>query len=550
MLNQVIVTAAQMQAIESLMFAAGMPVAALMEKVAEAIARRLAEIYPIATHQQVGILVGAGHNGGDALVVARELWHLGREVKIFSPLETSKHKPLTRVHRCYAQSLGIPFVDLADLKTCDLLVDGLFGFGLTREIQGELAEIINSVNTWSIPVLSIDLPSGLHTDTGAVMGTAICATHTLCLGLWKRGLFAETSLAYVGQCDRIDFHIPLEFVKQVLGESHLEWRIEPERIFYSQTHSKLYNNKLPIQNKSEKSLEKLLPIARSIAAHKYQIGHLLLIVGSQTYAGAALLAAIGAKASGVGMLTIAVPNSLRMTILAQVPDALVIGCPETESGAIAQLPELEMRKYQAIAWGCGLSLDFGRMDSSAIVDCILNAFCPLVIDADGLTILAKLGSDSFQDASRRLLARSKTTILTPHWGEFCRLFPDLQIQDRLTAVHSAALQTGTTILLKGARTAISGSEDSDGCKRDRIWVNPESTAALARGGSGDVLAGLIGGLLAQGMSAENAAIAATVWHSQTAIWLAQQRTEMGVDPLALAQNLLPFLALNINDRSH
>jgi ADP-dependent NAD(P)H-hydrate dehydratase / NAD(P)H-hydrate epimerase len=516
MLNQAIVTAEQMQAIESLMFAAGMPVAALMEKVAGAIARRLSEIYPITSHRQVGILVGSGHNGGDALVVARELWHQGREVKIYAP--TSKSKPLTRVHRCYAKSLGIPFVDLEDLKTCDLLVDGLFGFGLTRDIQAELAGAIAIVNSWEIPILSIDLPSGLNTDTGAVMGTVIKATHTLCLGLWKRGLFAESSLFYVGQVERLDFDIPLAFVQQILGETHPDWRITPKQVFRSLA---------PSQISIGDEASGLLPIPRAIATHKYQIGHLLLIVGSQTYGGAALLAALGAKASGVGMLTIAVPHSLRLLILAQVPDALVIGCPETDTGAIAQLPEIAMSKYQAIVCGCGLSVA-----ASAIVDQVLKASCPLVLDADGLTILAKLGIE-------RLKSRSASTILTPHWGEFCRLFPDLQSEDRLTAVSEAVSQTGATILLKGARTAISFSDNSDHLQ---TWVNPESTPALARGGSGDVLAGLVGGLLAQNMTSGKAAIAGTVWHSQTAIWLTNQRTEMGVDPLTLAQNLLPFLS--------
>ncbi|CAN1210615.1 NAD(P)H-hydrate dehydratase [Tumidithrix helvetica PCC 7403] len=522
MLNQVIVTADRMRAIESLMFAAGMPVAALMEKVAGLIAQRLAEIYPIAAYRRVGILVGSGHNGGDALVVARELWHRGREVKIYSTL--TKHKPLTRVHRCYAQSLGIPFVDLEELKTCDLIVDGLFGFGLERNIEGELAGIIDKVNTWGIPILSIDLPSGIHTDTGAVMGVAIRATHTLCLGLWKRGLFAESTLSYFGQVDRLDFDIPESMVRQVLGDAHAEWRIDPKQIF-----------RHPSQSSRGNPASSCLPIPRAITTHKYQVGHLLLIVGSQTYGGAALLAALGAKASGVGMLTIAVPESLRSMVLAQVPDALVMGCPETDTGAIAGLPELDLQKYQAIACGCGLSLE-----TKAIVDRVLRAPCPLVLDADGLTLLASLGIE-------HLKVRSQATILTPHWGEFGRLFPELKLEDRLTAVQRAVSQTGATILLKGARTAISfcdrlATSSLEGSEHQQTWVNPESTPALARGGSGDVLAGVIGGLLAQGMTGGNAAIAGTVWHSQTAIWLAKQRTEMGVDPLALAQNLLSFLA--------
>jgi NAD(P)H-hydrate epimerase len=273
-----------------------------------------------------------------------------------------------------------------------------------------------------------------------------------------------------------------------------------------------------------------LPIARNPIAHKYEVGHLLLVVGSQKYGGAALLAAMGAKATGVGMLSIAVPNSLKSLILAQVPDALVIGCPETESGAIASLPDLDLQKYQALACGCGLSVE-----AFPIVEQVLNSDRPLVLDADGLNALASMGKSQI---TPKLNQRTSALIMTPHWGEFCRLFPELSEVERLEALQTAVNQTQATILLKGARTAISFPHGAT----SQTWINPESTSALARGGSGDVLAGLIGGMLGQGLMANDAAIAATVWHSQTAIWLASQRTEMGVDPVTLAQNLLPFLS--------
>jgi NAD(P)H-hydrate epimerase len=171
------------------------------------------------------------------------------------------------------------------------------------------------------------------------------------------------------------------------------------------------------------------------------------------------------------------------------------------------------------------------------VEQVVNSDRPLVLDADGLNALASIGKSQIIE---KLNQRSSSIILTPHWGEFCRLFPDLQEVERLEALQTAVNQTKATILLKGARTAIAVPE-KDGTQ---TWINPESTAALARGGSGDVLAGMIGGILAQGISAKDAAIAATVWHSQTALWLANQRTEMGVDPVTLAQNLLPFLQIS------
>jgi len=506
--SQAIATAAQMQAIENLIFQAGMPVAALMEKVALRITQRLTELYPAQNYRRIGILVGSGHNGGDALVVAREVHHQGRQVKIYQPF--AKSKPLTRVHGCYAKSLGIPFVELEALQDCDLIVDGIFGFGLERDVTGDVAIAIHTINDWQIPVLSIDLPSGIHTDRGDVMGVAIRATHTFCLGLWNRGLLTESATPYVGKLERIGFDIPEQFIHQVLGEQHPLWRIEPQ------------------------ILRDRLPIVRNPIAHKYEIGHLLLVVGSQQYGGAALLAAMGGKATGVGMLSIAVPQSLKPLILAQVPDALVIGCPETASGAIAELPPLDFAKYQAIACGCGLTLE-----AMPVVKQIIDSDRPLVLDADGLNALASLNKASGLD---QLPNRKNSTILTPHWGEFCRLFPALRTVERIEALQKAVNLTQSTILLKGAKTAIAFPHNT----ASQVWINPESTPALARGGSGDVLAGMLGGLLAQGMTASDVAIAATLWHSQTAIWLTKQRTAMGVDPVMLAQHLLPFLGQELS----
>jgi ADP-dependent NAD(P)H-hydrate dehydratase / NAD(P)H-hydrate epimerase len=515
--DRLIVTSAQMRAIESLMFAAGMPVEALMEKVAGLIATKIESLYPLSQFPQVGILAGIGHNGGDALVVARELSHQGRDIKICIPNLNHldrKLKPLTASHWQYLEHLGFSNYQPTELAKCDLIIDGLFGYGLERAIASELADIINEVNSWEIPIVSIDLPSGIHTDTGEVMGTAIEASHTLCLGLWKRGLFIEDALAFIGNLERIDFNIPAQFIQQVLDQEdgqdrHCLSRIEPQEAIA------------------------MLSVRRPIATHKYQMGHLLLIGGSQRYAGAVILAALGARATGVGMLSVAVPASLRDLVLAKVPEALIISCPETATGVIAHLPEdvnRNINKYTAIACGVGISLD-----AINLVEQILLLNPNLVLDADALSLLAQLGIEKLRERS------PNSTILTPHWGEFCRLFP-LPSQtnpkvDRFKLLEDAARSSGAVILLKGARTAISFDRD----RQVQTWINPESTPALARGGSGDVLTGMIGGLLAQNkslnLSVTDCAIAAAVWHSQTAINLAKQ-TEMAVNPIALAENLL------------
>ncbi|NET69579.1 MAG: NAD(P)H-hydrate dehydratase [Sphaerospermopsis sp. SIO1G2] len=501
--EQIIVNAAQMRDIEARIFAAGMPVAALMEKVAGLISNRLNNIIP--KGQTIGILAGPGHNGGDALVVARELHFQGYQVWIYQPFP--KLKKLTDQHLKYAQSLGIPcYQELAELPNCDFLVDGLFGFGLEREITGNIAEAINHFNDRNKPIFSIDLPSGLHTDTGEVLGTAIKANHTLCLGLWKQGLLQEQAVEYTGKVELIDFDIPLADIHGVLGAVPKIKRITKTTIFNT------------------------LPLPLHPTTHKYKSGHLLLICGSTRYAGGAILTGLGARSSGVGMLSIAVPESIKPLLVSHLPEALIIGCPETETGAISDLqlpPKTALNSFNAIAFGPGLTID-----AMPIFEQVVNSESPLILDADGLNILAQLGTIS------TLQKRQYPTILTPHAGEFHRLFPDIDLKNRVQAVQTAASQTGAVVLLKGARTAISNSEGV-------VWVNSESTPALARGGSGDVLTGLMGGILAQvankKVNVENVVATAAWWHSQAGILAAKERTELGVDAFTLTQYLMKVL---------
>ncbi|CAN5617221.1 NAD(P)H-hydrate dehydratase [soil metagenome] len=514
-----VVTAGQMQQIEQRMFEAGMPVEALMEKVSRQISHWFVARYETLQNPAagpIGILAGPGHNGGDALVVARELYHAGYDIRIYQPFP--RCKPLTQQHSRYAKSLNIPFVDSPqDLADCGALVDGWFGFGLTRPITGQLATDIGLINQQQMPVFSIDLPSGIHTDTGQVMGAALKADYTACLGLWKRAFMQENALAYLGDCELIDFDIPLADVMAVLGEVPAVQRItRPGAIAH-------------------------LPLNRSLTAHKYKAGHLLLIAGSRQYGGAALLTGLGAIASGVGMLTLAVPESIRLALLPQLPGALLIGCPETPSGAIAHLPDsVDLEKYDAIAFGPGLTTAV-----PSLLQSIFTTGCPLLLDADGLNLLAK------GDPIQQLQSRSAPTVLTPHIGEFKRLFPDIyrqtQNQDPGESALQAAAASSAIVLLKGPRSAIAAP-----CPSARLWFNPDSTPALARGGSGDVLTGLIGGLIAAAAAASpeptaitQAVLSAVWWHSQAAIYASGQRTLLGVDPLHLTQALDPALQVAI-----
>jgi NAD(P)H-hydrate epimerase len=353
--------------------------------------------------------------------------------------------------------------------------------------------------------VSIDLPSGIHTDSGEVLGIAIQASQTFCLGLWKRAFFQDSALPYLGKSKRLDFGVPLADVQAVLSD--------PSSV---------------VKQMTSELARSWLPLPRPLITHKYKQGHLLIIAGSRQYAGGVILTGLGARASGVGMVSIAAPTSLKPMLVTHLPEALIIDCPETENGAIAQLPPSAQQwdRYEAIAVGPGLTLE-----ARSLLPGILEATTPLVIDADGLNTLAEL------TPSTALKSRSETTILTPHPGEFRRLFPDLTANDPIATLPTAAQESNATILLKGARSVIASPTET--------WVIPESTPALARGGSGDVLTGLLGGLMAQSphqrdFSPAQLTATAAVWHAQAGIKASQDHSELGVDAFTLTQYLTHF----------
>lgn len=495
--ERILVSAEQMQRIEQCLFAAGMPVEALMEKVALQIAARIQVLFPKDRYPRAGILVGAGHNGGDGLVVGRELYWEGRQVQVW--LAKPELKPLTQAHARYLQALGAEFVESVQaLAGCDLLIDALFGIGLDRPLKDPYGAAVAWANQSGIPIVSVDLPSGMQGETGASLGSCIQAHTTLCLGLWKRGLWQDQALDRIGHLERIEFGIPRFALEQGVGSPRPE---------------------LP-QLLSPPLIQQMLPQQPSLSTHKYRQGSVLLVCGSMAYSGAAVLTALGARPSGVGMVTVAAPRSLKLLLHHWVPEALVQGCEETPQGAIADLSWVEIEAYDAIALGPGLSLE-----GIAVLESLLDRAQdrPLVLDADGLNGIARLGVE-------RLRSRPAATVLTPHPGEFRRLFPEIDLEDRLQAAQQGAKVAGAVVVLKGARTVIADPEGA-------LWVNPESTPALARGGSGDVLTGVIGGLLAQGRSGLEAACVGVWWHSQAALRLESRRGSTGVDPVHLAEIL-------------
>jgi ADP-dependent NAD(P)H-hydrate dehydratase / NAD(P)H-hydrate epimerase len=481
-----IVTTQQIRELEHLTFAWGMPVAALMEKVGCLLFKRITHYYPRATYPRVGLLIGPGHNGADALVVGRELLLEGREVWAWLP---KPGKELTQAHQSYFEHMGGHLVtDISALAECTLLVDGIFGFGLERAPEGGYAEAIAWANHHPSPIVSVDVPSGLHTDTGQTLGATIKAQRTFCLGLWKRGILQDHALEYTGASELIDIGFSQSCMQQVLGSTPL------------------------VQTLDASATYAMLPLERPLATYKYQVGKALVLAGSPEYPGAGILAGLGCRASGVGLVTMAVADSLWSLVMTHLPDAVLVH-PAEEQG--------DFSRFQALLCGPGM------LPNSVLIQKILQTSrIPIVLDAGALSSL--VGHLSW------LQEAAIPVVLTPHVGEFKRLFPDIDLEDRLDAAQKAAKQSGAVVVLKGARTVIAHPQGP-------VRVNIQSTPALARGGSGDVLAGLITGLVAQGLDPFEAACTGVWWHSQAGIYLARQRSVLGVDPYHLALALPEIL---------
>lgn len=518
MKTTITVTAKQMQEIESKIFSEGMPVASLMEKAALSATQKIIQLYPLNIYEKVGLIIGCGHNGGDGLVIARELFLLGYQVSLYLPLH-EKSKDLTKQHLQYAEFLGITSVEsITDLSFCEVVIDCLFGFGLTRDIEGKLKQDILWLNQQSIPVVSIDIPSGIHTDTGNVLGIAVKATHTLCLGLWKVGLFLSSAVEYTGNLHLIDIGIP-QFLLKIRHTDQDRQQFDDDSvndICISEGNACLV---------TENDVRECLPLPRHVNSHKYKQGNLLLICGSNQYAGASLLAGYGAKCGGSGMTTFAVPHGLKNLLLSHFPWALVSELPTNQEGVITSLGDLDLNKYDAIAFGMGVSREISQYQEQILAP-ILKAQVPIIIDADGLNVLA---GGRYWDIVKQ---RQYPTIVTPHPGEFKRLFPQFNLSENpLEVLKTASKMTNTTILLKGAKTLVSE-------KGINNWIVNLGTPALARGGSGDVLSGFLGGIVSQtdfNTLSVAKVVAVCAWlHQKGAILATQNHTEMGVDGVTLS----------------
>ncbi|PZE21743.1 NAD(P)H-hydrate dehydratase [Paenibacillus xerothermodurans] len=463
----------------------GIPALVLMENAGRAVAEEVLS-YNQPALQRVAILLGKGNNGADGIVTARHLLDAGREVRLIYAVDPADLAGDAAVQRAIAEKLNIPF-DIYDSDSMmhwddfDGIIDALLGTGSRGTPRDNIASLIRAANASGLPIFAIDVPSGLNADTGAVHDPCVHATITVALGFTKRGIEQQPGAAYAGQVVVRFIGIPRDTAARV-GVSTFR------------TNERLLTDKLHVDRHW----------ARNANAHKGSYGHVLVAAGSRPMGGAGLLCAMAALRAGSGLVTWALPDKLLDPMLGRLPEAMLRGLPDGGLGdwrevRAEHLTELAAGK-SAMVFGPGV----GRWenDSHWLRKVWETTTCPLVLDADALNMIS-----SAQDFGR-WPARTAPVILTPHPGEMGRLAgkETAEVQrDRIDIARQYAERHNVTLVLKGARTVVATPEGE-------VFINPTGNPGMATGGTGDVLAGMTAGLLAQGMSSAQAAVLGVYLH--------------------------------------
>lgn len=446
---------------------------------------------------RVIVVAGRGNNGGDGMVAARYLADWGARVRVYAVEEARKaaseaaaaggsSEPLAARQRDILQRLSIDVVPVTasqlnkvklNLAMADLVIDALLGIGFSGEPEGIAASLIDAMNEAGAPVVAVDLPSGVPAGGGPVV-RAVYAHTTVTFGLPKLGLVLFPGAHYTGR-----LHIaPIGFPRRIAEEGASLWQITPE----------LAAQCLP---------------PRPPDSHKGTYGHVLVVAGSRGMMGAGRLAVRGAHRIGAGLVTWALPMSLQDSTAPHVPETMTVGVPDGGTGRFGEgaadfFESSSPRRWNAAVAGPGLGI---AADTVAFVRrWLLQVKTPLVIDADGLNALA-----GWEEGVRsRQGDGAPEWVLTPHPGEMARLggVPAADVvADPIGSARQAAERWRAVVVLKGPRTVVAAPDG-------RAWVNVTGNPALSAGGTGDVLAGAIGGLLAQGAAGWEAAVAGVYLH--------------------------------------
>ena len=513
-----IVTTSQMVSLERASERQGVSTDTLMENAGLAVAEAAREALGTAAGAKVVVLVGPGNNGADGLVVARHLQRWGAEVTAYvvtgRPDADPKMELAMRYGVATLWSTDDPGLEKLGhlLEHCRLVIDAVLGTGRARPLEGAVKEVMLRLKALrSGPrrplLLALDLPTGLNADTGQVDPACPALDLTVALGLPKAGLLAFPGADYVGQLRVVDIGLPpgLEEEKEI-----------------------------PLELLTASLASRYLP-ARPLDSHKGTFGHALVVAGSRAYVGAAYLASQAAVRVGAGLVTLATPRSVYAIAASKLTEVIHLPLPEDAGGQVhpdaAQLIRDHLPQYSSILVGCGLGWSPGTTE---FLERLLllepQPTLPTVIDADGLNNLSRL-----PNWWQRL---GGAVALTPHPGEMATLagttIPQVQ-QDRTATAREWASRWGATVVLKGAGTVIA---EPGGLVRVSPFANP----GLASGGTGDVLTGIMGGLMSQGLSPFEAACYGVYLHGQAGEAVRQAMGDTGT----IASDLIERLPETIN----
>jgi len=513
-----VVTSAQMQAIDRRAIDEfGIPGEALMENAGRAVFGAVRGYLGGFARRSIAILCGRGNNGGDGMVVARLAQEHGARVHVFLAARRQDMRGDAGLNLEKARQSGIRVTEITEdfgdavpdslrraCEQADIIVDALLGTGAKGAAQGVIASLVNVINrtksSRGIPVISVDIPSGVDADTGAVPGPAVQADCTVTMGLPKLGLVLFPAAAHAGRLRVADIGIPphiieqAEFAAELIEEAHVASLFKPRRP----------------------------------DAHKGDFGRVFIVAGSVGMTGAAALCAEAALRSGAGLVTLGVPASLNDILEVKLTEVITAPLPETAERTLSQAaldPIMErLRVSDALALGPGLSQ---HPETAALVaELVQRVQIPTVIDADGLNNLAR---------NPEALNTACPKVITPHPGEMARLLgtDTRQVQSaggRIGAATQAAEKFNCVVVLKGARTVIAAPGEAP-------CINPTGNPGMAGGGTGDVLTGMIAGFLGQGMSPLDAATAAVYLHGLSGDLAAERTTQTAL----AAGDLLRFL---------
>jgi NAD(P)H-hydrate epimerase len=475
----------------------GIPGTVLMENAGRSVVLSMIDRYGNLKGKRVSIVAGKGNNGGDGFVIARYLHNFNVKVDVFLTSRSSEIKGDARINLNILKRSGIPLCEKFSLKELDIylkhsdiIVDAIFGTGLSSEVKKPFSDVINLINCSGKPVVSVDIPSGISSDAGEVLGIAVKADLTVTFVIPKRGILLFPGAEYAGVVKVADIGIPAKVIEEEDIRCNLLTREE---------------------------IRSLLPERRP-DSHKGLFGHLLVIAGSVGKTGAAVMTGLSALRVGSGLVTIATPASLNNILEAKLTEVMTFPLPETDVQSIALSAENILIKLMpmmsAIAIGPGLSV---HPETVRLVRrLITKSERPMVIDADALNSLA-----GYLD----ILKRSKVPlILTPHPGEMARLIgktsKDVQ-KDRIRIAHDFAMKHRVYLVLKGARTVFS---DPDG----NIYINTSGNPGMATAGTGDVLTGIIAGLISQGIDPLSALKSGVHIHGLAGDLSAEELGDMGM----------------------